>query len=98
MNRVEAGLDASAASPSGLVDGAGPPGHHEAEQPGGGHGGQADQAELDGQPAGPGDALVPGQPEGAGLELAGDQRRAPEDADDRGRDEEDSDAEVVQDL
>ena len=60
------------------VDRAGPPGHHQAEQPGRGHAGQADQAELDRQPSGAGDALGPGQPEGAGLELAGDQRRAPE--------------------
>jgi anti-sigma regulatory factor (Ser/Thr protein kinase) len=45
---------------------AGPPRQHEAEQPGRGHAGQADQAELDGQPPGLGHALVPGQREGPG--------------------------------
>jgi len=46
-------------------------GQHQAEQPGGGHGAQSDDAELDGQPAGAGDALSPRQPEGAGLEFRG---------------------------
>ena len=46
----------------------------------------AGDPELGGEPPGPGDALVPDQPVGAGLELAGDHRRAPEDADDRGDD------------
>ena len=39
------------------------------------------QPELGGQPAAAGDALGPDQPVGAGLQLAGDQRRAPEGAD-----------------
>src|ERR1017187_2015787 len=37
-----------------------------------------------------------GQPESAGLQLAGHQRRAPEDADEAGRDQEDPGAEEVQ--
>src|SRR4029450_10208546 len=73
----------------GLVDGAGPPGHREAAQPRGGHGGQAGEGEFDGQPAGVGDALVPHQPVGAGLELAGEQRRAPEQPDQGGQDQHD---------
>src|SRR4051812_23588056 len=58
-------------------------GRRQAEQSGEGHGGQAEQAELGGQPAGPGGRLGPDQPLGAGLQLAGDQRGAPEDADQR---------------
>src|SRR5207245_102745 len=72
MRRLES---STAPSPAAPVDRAGPPGHHEAEQPGRGHAGQADQADLDRQPAGAGDALVPRQPKGTGLQLAGDQRR-----------------------
>jgi hypothetical protein len=41
----------------------------------GGHGGQAADGELDRQPPGPGDGLVPGQVAGPGLQLAGDQRQ-----------------------
>ena len=51
-------------------------------------------AELDGQPPGARDRLGPGQPVGAGLELAGDQRRAPEHADDHRRHGDDDDAGV----
>ena len=76
----------------GLADGIRPPGIHEAERFGNGHGGQAGQRELDHEPPGPGDALCPGQPIGPGLELAGDQRGTPEDADDRGRGEDERDA------
>ena len=65
---------------AGPVDRAGPPGDEQAEQPGGEHGGQADRGELDRHPAGAGDALVPGQTERTGLQLAGDQRRSPEQA------------------
>src|ERR1022692_3621428 len=69
---VEAQASTVAGGESGRgVDGAGPPGEHQAEQPGGGHAGQADEADLDDGPAGAGDALVPGPPEGAGLEVAG---------------------------
>ena len=63
------------------VERARPPGHHEAQESGGDHRGQTDQAELGGQPAGAADALGPRQPEGVVLQLAGDQRRAPEDPD-----------------
>src|SRR5450755_3596437 len=93
---VEGGRPAPAGDPDGPVDRTGPPGDHEAEQSGGGHGGQSDQAQLDRQPAGAGDALAPGQPEGAGLDLAGDQRRAPEHADDGRRQEHEADADVKQ--
>ena len=50
--------------------------------PDGRGGGERRHAELGGQPPGAGDRLGPGQPVGAGLELAGDERRAPEHADD----------------
>ena len=50
--------------------------------------------ELGGQPAGTGDGLVPRQAVRAGLELAGDQRRAPERADDRRRDQQRREADV----
>src|ERR1017187_7998011 len=49
-------------------------------------------AELDRQPLGAGDALGPGQPERPGLELAGDQRGSPEDADDGGGEDDAGDA------
>ena len=78
----------------GLIERAGPPADHQAEQSGSGHGGQADEAELDRDPASAGDALVPGQPEGAALKLAGDQWRAPEDADQRGHGIQQDDAAV----
>jgi hypothetical protein len=65
----------------GLVERVRPPVDREADQSRGGDGRQADEAELDGQPARAGDALVPRQPVRAGLELAGDQRRAPEEPD-----------------
>ena len=67
-----------------LSTGPRPPGHHEAEEPGDYHARNTHEAELDRQPAGAGDALGPGQAEGAGLELAGDKRRPPEDADEGG--------------
>ena len=60
-----------------------PPGHREGEQPDRRGRGERRHAELGGQPPGAGDRLGPGQPVGAGLELAGDQRCAPEHTDDR---------------
>jgi hypothetical protein len=88
-------LHAAAAATDGAPDGRGPPGLHEAEPFGDGHGGQAGQRELDRQPPGAGDALVPGQVVRPGLELTGDQRRSPEDADDGGGDQDDHDADQV---
>src|SRR6202023_2897496 len=88
----------AAAVADGLADGIRPPGIHEAERLGDGHGGQADQRELDRQPLGPGDALVPGQPVGPGLELTGDQRGTPEDAEERGRGEDEYETKWVRDV
>src|SRR5437899_1396551 len=59
-----------------------PPGDRQAEQPGDGHRGQAGETQLGSQPAMTGDALVPHQPVGAGLQFASYQWRAPEGADD----------------
>ena len=70
------------------VERAGPPRHHEAEQPGDGHADQADETELDGQPSRAGDALGPREAEGAGFEFTGDERRTPEDPDERRGDDE----------
>jgi hypothetical protein len=58
-----------------LVDGASPPVRHEAEHLADDDGGRPGDDELGGQPADAGYALGPRQAEGAGLELAGDQRR-----------------------
>jgi hypothetical protein len=80
----------------GLADRRRPPVLHEGQRLGDGHGGQAPDGELDGQPPGPGNGLVPGQRGGAGLQLAGDQRRAPEQADEEGRQEVDPGAEQEQ--
>jgi hypothetical protein len=92
--RVEQG--ASGAVAGGSAERCGPPGLHQAESLGDGDGGQADHAELDRQPPGAADALGPGQPERPGLQLAGDQRGAPEDADDGGSEDDDRDADHVQ--
>jgi hypothetical protein len=56
---------------------------------------QADETELDSQPSGAGHALGPGQPVGTRLQLAGDERRAPEHADDRRDGVHDEDARPV---
>jgi hypothetical protein len=69
------------------IDRAGPPRHHEAEEPCYGRAGKADGAELDGQPAGAGDALGPRQTKGSGLQLTGDEGRPPEDPDDARHDD-----------
>ena len=49
------------------VNRAEPPCHHQAEEPGNDQAGDADDAQLHGQPAGAGDALSPCQAVGAGL-------------------------------
>ena len=73
-----------------LVDGAEPPGHHEAEQQAEHGAGEADEPELHQEPAQAADALGPGQAEGPCLELAGHERCSPEHPDEHGDDEHES--------
>lgn len=58
------------------VDGAAPPTHRECGQSGRGQGGRRTKARLGRRPACAGDALVPRQVVGTGLQFTGDQRRA----------------------
>src|SRR5207248_4675742 len=67
------------------VEGAVPPRDGEGERTGEGDGREPDEAEPGDQPTGPGHALGPDEPVGAGFEFAGQQWRTPEDADERRR-------------
>jgi hypothetical protein len=66
-----------------------PPVDHPGEQSTYRHGGEADQSQLHRKPSPSGDALGPGEAEGAGLELAGDEGRAEEEPDECRRDRDD---------
>src|SRR5579862_4331960 len=77
------------------VDWARPPRHHEAEEPGDGDAGEADQTELDCDPASARDTLRPRQAVRAGFQLASHEWRAPKDPDDRGEGDDDV-AEILQ--
>ena len=73
------------AGDGGGVERARPPGHRQRDESRGGDRGQADEAELDGQPAAARDALLPDQVLRSGLELTADQWGAPEHAHDDGQ-------------
>jgi len=66
-----------------------PPGEHQAEQRRADSQAHREQHQLGGDPAQPASSLGPGEPERAGLKLAGQQRAAGEDPDQYRDDEED---------
>ena len=87
-DRHEAALVESAERPgTDVVQRTGPPRHEQAAEAGGRHAGQPEERQLGQRPAGPRNALRPGQAERPALELARQQRRAPEDAEQAREDE-----------
>ena len=87
VRRDDDALDVEAARPDPSlerVEGSAPPHDDEARDSRRDDGADGEQRRLGEQPAPPAHALRPGEPVGAELELAGDQRRADEEARERG--------------